>query len=180
MATQNEVVVNLSGDTARNPGADFSKMPTGAYKVTITEVETHKDGNSKQIQTVVSDGEFSGAQQRVFIGIDFSKTGNRRSLRGALLSVGVPAAKLDAGDYGFSWDAQFKGKTGYIYFTAKDENDATSNAKREFITPEAYQQFLKGASLGNGSLVNSEAGPSLNVGSVPQPSSTGKLRGMIG
>jgi hypothetical protein len=133
------------------------------------------------VQTVVSDGEFSGAQQRVFLGLDFTKTGNRRSLRGALLSVGVPATKLDAGDYGFSWDAQFVNKTGYIYFTAKDENDSNSQPKREFITPEAYQQFIKGAAAASKSEdTASEAGPSLNVGSVPQPSSTGKLRGMIG
>lgn len=178
MATQHEIVVNLSGDTARNAGADFSKMPTGAYKVTITEVADHPNGNSKQIQTVIAAGEFSGAQQRVFLGNDFTKTGNRRSLRGALLSVGVPAAKLDAGDYGFSWDAQFNGKTGYIYFTAKDENDANSQSKREFITPEAYQQFSKSSSASV--TTTNEAGPSLNVGSVPQPGSMGKLRGMIG
>lgn len=177
MAQQHEVVVNLSGDTARNPGANFAKMPTGAYKVTITEVVTHENGNSKQVQTVVSDGEYTGAQQRVFLGLDFSKTGNRRSLRGALLSVGVPAAKLDAGDYGFNWETQFKGKTAYIYFTAKDENDANSQPKREFITPEAYQQHIKGSS----SQGASEAGPSLNVGTVPQPSSSAsKLRGMVG
>jgi hypothetical protein len=172
--------VNVASVAARNVGGGFTEPSTGAYRVRITETEEYeKDGKkSVKFQTVIADGEFAGSETRLFIGLDLSKDGNKRSWKTALLSIGIPAAEVDKGDVSIGADT-FKDAEAFIYYKAKNPDDAASQSDRQFITPE---QFAKLSSEGGASApVAAKAAasvPAVSV-SVPQPTSAAaRLRGM--
>jgi len=177
--------VNVASVAARNVGGGFTEPTTGAYRVRITETEEYeKDGKkSVKFQTVIAEGEFAGSETRLFIGLDLSKDGNKRSWKTALLSVGIPAAEVDKGDVSIGADT-FKDADAFIYYKAKNPDDSTSQSDRQFITPE---QFAKLTSEGGASASTAAAPAAKSVAtassavsvSVPQPSSAAaRLRGM--
>jgi hypothetical protein len=175
--------INVAAVAARNVGGGFVEPTTGAYKVRITETEQYeKDGKSSvKFQTVIADGEFSGSETRLFIGLDLSKDGNKRSWKTALLSIGIPAAEVDKGDVSIGADT-FKDADAFIYYKAKNPDDATSQSDRQFITPEQYAKLTSGEAGGSKAAVAaapvSASVPSVAV-SVPQPTSAAaRLRGM--
>lgn len=175
--------VNVASVAARNVGGGFTEPTTGAYRVRITETEEYeKDGKkSVKFQTVISEGEFAGSETRLFIGLDLSKDGNKRSWKTALLSVGIPAAEVDKGDVSIGADT-FKDADAFIYYKAKNPDDATSQSDRQFITPEQYAKLTSegGASAAPAakSAPSAASVPAVSV-SVPQPSSAAaRLRGM--
>ena len=177
--------VNVASVAARNVGGGFVEPTTGAYRVRITETEEYeKDGKkSVKFQTVLTEGEFAGSETRLFIGLDLSKDGNKRSWKTALLSVGIPAAEVDKGDVSIGADT-FKDADAFIYYKAKNPDDATSQSDRQFITPEQFAKLTSesGASASTAAAPAAKsvaaASPAVSV-SVPQPSSAAaRLRGM--
>lgn len=164
--------VNLKDVAARSGPGGYVEPVTGAYKVKITGTEAYQkeDRTSVKFQCVIADGEYQGTEMRLFIGADLSKLGNLRSWKTALLSVGssadVNAIRAD----------QFDGKVAYVYFKAKDPNDAASQSDKQFITPEAYAN-LTGAAKPAAS-IGTSAAPAMTV-AAPQPGGSNKLRGML-
>lgn len=165
--------VDLKDVAARSGPGGYVEPVTGAYKVKITGTEAYQkeDRTSVKFQTVIADGEYQGTEMRLFIGADLSKLGNLRSWKTALLSVGSSA------DVNTIRADQFDGKVAYVYFKAKDPNDASSQSDKQFITPEAYASLTgagkQTASIGSGTV----AAPAMNV--APQPGGSNKLRGML-
>jgi hypothetical protein len=171
---------NFAGVAERNVGGGFKEPETGPYKVTITEVEQNeKEGKySVKFQTIIAEGDFSGSETRLFLGTDLSKPGNLRSWKTALLSVGHKPAQIEAGEIEFD-AADMKGKTAFIYYKAKDPNDATSQSDRQFITPEQYQRLV---GQNSGSIAGSApktTAPQMTV-STPKPGGSNALRSMLG
>lgn len=166
--------VNLAGVAARAPGGAFVEPATGAYKVKITATEAYeKDGKSSvKFQTVIDGGDFNGTEVRLFLGADLSKTGNQRSWKTALLSAGYNAAQIEAGQISIG-EKTFENKPAFIYYKAKDPNDPSSQANREFITAESYAT-LTGQSAG----AISSAAPA-SASAAPKPAGGSKLRGMM-
>lgn len=165
---------NLSGVGVRTGGTGFTEPTTGAYRVTVTEVTPYeKDGavNSVRFQTVISDGEFAGSEVRVFIGTDLSKQGNQKSWRTALISTGKSAAQVDTLK---AWeDGDFINKSAFIYYKAKNSDDATSQPDKYFITPDAYANHTGGAA--QASKAATLASPAM---SVAKPNGAG-VRGIL-
>ena len=163
--------VNLKDVAARSGPGGYVEPVTGAYKVKITGTEAYQkeDRTSVKFQCVIDGGEFAGTEMRLFIGADLSKLGNLRSWKTALLSVGssadVNAIRAD----------QFDGKVAYVYFKAKDPNDAASQSDKQFITPEAYASLTGSAKPA--ASTGTPAAPAMNV--APQPGGSNKLRGML-
>jgi len=172
MATWN-MEVNLAGVAARAPGGTFVEPATGAYKVKITATEAYeKDGKSSvKFQTVIDGGDFAGTEVRLFLGADLSKMGNQRSWKTALLSAGFNAGQIEAGNVQIG-EKTFDGKTAYIYYKAKDPNDPTSQANREFITSESFTSLTGG----NAGSISSGA---TQASAAPKPAAGSKLRNMM-
>jgi hypothetical protein len=180
-------VINVADVRERNVGGGFVEPVTGAYKVRITETEQYeKDGKtSVKFQTVIAEGEFAGSETRLFIGLDMSKDGNKRSWKTALLSIGIPADQVDAGNVSIGAET-FKDAEAFIYYKAKNPDDATSQSDRQFITPTQYANLTSGKTAGATAApaaTATVAAKSLN-GSAPAmsvPAPTGaaaRLRGM--
>lgn len=184
--------INVAGVQARQGvGGGYVEPVTGAYRVKITEAVLYKkdDGKSSvRFQTVFADGEFAGAEQRLYIGTDTTKTGNLRSWKTALLSAGYTSAQVETGAVDISGE-NFVGREAFVYYKAKDANDPTSQPDRQFITPEAFASFNGEASttaqaakaqkvgqLGGASATT--AAPA--AASVPAPKGSGALRAMLG
>jgi len=162
--------VDLKDVAARSGPGGYVEPVTGPYKVKITGTEAYQkeDRTSVKFQCVVADGEYAGTEMRLFIGADLSKLGNLRSWKTALLSVGSSA------DVNTIRADQFDNKVAYVYFKAKDPNDASSQSDKQFITPEAYAS-LTGSAKPAASATT--AAPTMNV--APQPGGSNKLRGML-
>lgn len=171
---------NFAGVAERNVGGGFREPETGAYKVTITGTEQNeKEGRSSvKFQTVIKGGDFDGSETRLFLGTDLSKQGNLRSWKTAMLSVGYTAAQIEAGEVEFD-SSTFDGKTAYIYYKAKDPNDATSQSDRQFITPEQYQRLVGQSSGSIAPSASKPAAPQMNA-SAPAPKAGNALRNMLG
>lgn len=175
--------VNLAGVAARNTGGGYVEPTTGAYKVRITGTEQYQkeDRTSIRFQTVIAEGEFEGVEMRLYIGTDLSKVGNQRSWKTALLSAGVNPTIIESGSLRNLSSDQFDNKFAYVYYKAKDANDPSSQADRQFITPESY------ASLSGNTMVNKSTtttttisvNPTMSVTAAPQPGGSTKLRGMM-
>ena len=175
--------INVAGVKARSPGGGYTEPATGAYKVKITGTEQYeKDGKqSVQVQTVIVGGEFDGSETRIFLGLDLSKSGNQRSWRAALASIGVSDSQLDSGVLTVN-NQLFDGAEAYIYYKAKSPDDANSQSQREFITPSQFatltSQTGAPAAATSGATIPAAAGavPAMNV---PQPTgAAARLRGM--
>lgn len=181
--------INVANVAARNVGGTFVEPPTGAYKVKITGTEMYeKEGRqSVKFQTVISEGEHAGIETRLFIGLDLTKVGNQRSWKTALLSCGYTAEQVDVGDIDISSDT-FDGKSAYIYYKAKDANDATSQSDRQFITPDHFAKLATASAPAASApalaapapLAAKAAVPAMNV-APPQPKGgSSALRSMLG
>ncbi len=166
---------NLSGVGVRT-GGQYTEPATGAYRVTVTEVTPYeKDGaiNSVRFQTVIADGEFAGSEIRVFIGTDLSKAGNQKSWRTALISCGKSAAQVDTLK---TWgDSDFLNKTAFIYYKAKNPDDATAQADKFFITPDAFANHTGNAAGASKAAAVSVSAPAMNVA---KPNGAG-VRGIL-
>lgn len=184
--------LNVAGVQARQGvGGGYVEPVTGAYRVKITEAVLYKkdDGKSSiRFQTVFSEGEFAGAEQRIYIGTDLSKQGNLRSWKTALLSAGYTAAQIETGAVDISGE-NFVGREAFVYYKAKDANDPTSQPDRQFITPEAFASFhgeasttAQAAKAQTGAKLGAAAATSAApaAASVPAPRGAGALRAMLG
>lgn len=176
MSGQFQLEGNLSGVGVRTGGSGYVEPTTGAYRVTITEVTPYeKDGaiNSVRFQTVISDGEFAGAEIRVFIGTDLSKQGNQKSWRTALISTGKSATQVDSLK---TWgDGDFLNKSAFIYYKAKNPDDATSQPDKYFITPDAYANHTGSAAQASNAARASASAPAMTVA---KPNGAG-VRGIL-
>jgi hypothetical protein len=170
---------NFAGVAERNVGGGYKEPETGAYKVKITGTEQNeKEGRSSvKFQTVIAEGDYQGSETRLFLGTDLSKQGNLRSWKTAMLSVGFTSAQIEAGEVEFD-SGTFDGKIAYIYYKAKDPNDATSQSDRQFITPEQYQRLV-GQSSGSIAPAKVNGAPQMTA-SAPAPKSGNALRNMLG
>ena len=188
--------INVAGVKERGVAGQYNEPATGAYKVKITGTEEYeKNGSvSVQVQTVIVGGEYDGSETRIYLGLDLSKPGNQRSWRSALLSIGFSPADLDAGTITVGAET-LNGAEAFIYYTAKDKDDASSQSQRNFITPSQYEQ-LTASSAPTAPAVNAPAArtvapavPSAAVAAstngaapamnVPQPTgAAARLRGM--
>lgn len=175
--------INVAGAGVRGVGATYTEPSTGAYKVKITKTEPHeKDGvvSSIRFSTSVVGTEFEGTDIRIFIGLDDTKEGNRKSWRTALLSAGYIPAQIDAGEVEMGPDT-FESKIAYLYYKAKDANDATSQSDRRFITPEAYASLMGTVAETTdapGKTATKSTVPSVTV--AAKPAGAGGLRAMLG
>lgn len=174
--------VNLDGVAARTGPGAYVEPETGPYAVKITGTEAYeKEGKtSVKFQCVIDESEFAGSETRIFIGTDLSKVGNQRSWKTALLSVGQRAdGTLNIAA------TQFDGKRAYIYYKAKDPNDASSQSERTFITPEAYQTLkanAPGAPAPASAPAPATPAPAASGSAstaAPAPSGGGRLRSLI-
>ena len=134
--------INVAGAKERGVAGQYVEPATGAYKVKVTGTELYeKDGReSVQVQTVIVGGEFDGVETRIYLGLDMEKGGNKRSWRGALLSIGFTDAELDAGEITIAAET-LNGAEGFIYYVQKNPDDKTSQSERNFITPHQYAQL---------------------------------------
>jgi hypothetical protein len=139
--------VNLTGAGERKGPSGAAIPVTGPYKVElVTEPKLYtKQGESDPSSllfdcTVADGGEFDGYVAKIYIGLDFSKEGNRRGLRTALLSSGYSPDQIDGGEIEISPEL-FTGKSAHIFIQAGDPNDKTSQTSKYFITPEGYERL---------------------------------------
>lgn len=142
--------VNLTGAGERKGPSGAAIPVTGPYKVEIAEPKLYtKQGEAEASSllfdcTVQDGGEFDGYVAKIYIGLDFSKDGNRRGLRTALLSAGYTAEQIDGGDIDITPDL-FVGKSAHIFIQAGDPNDKTAQTSKYFITPEGYERLKNNA-----------------------------------
>ncbi len=183
------LTMNVSKVAARQGvGGGYAEPATGAYKVSITEVVLYQkdDGKSSvRFQTVFTEGEFAGSEQRLYIGTDLSKAGNLRSWKTALLSAGYTAAQIENGEVDITPET-FAGREAFIYYKAKDANDPTSQPDRQFITPESFATLT-------GETAKAEQAPAAKVAApaaakvaapaaavAPKPGGAQNLRSLLG
>jgi len=143
------LTVNLTGAGAkRGPGGSGEPTVSNAYKVAIQSVKGHakKDGDgtvsSVEFKAAILEGDFAGYVAQMYIGLDTSKEGNRRSWRTALLSAGYEASEIDGGELTLTPET-FEGREAWIFFQARDFNDKGSQSDKYFITPEGAQNILE-------------------------------------
>ena len=177
---------NFQNVAARGvPGAG-SEPTTGAYKVKIVSTESYNNDSSVKFQLSISEGDFAGYETRIFIGTDVAKTGNLRSWKTALLSAGYAKETVEAGEVNVGEDT-FAGKEAYIYYKARDTNDASSQSERNFISPDQFKSLTgTGAIVGEKVSTNTAKVPAMNVAApaaaMPAPKSGGaaSLKAMLG
>lgn len=180
--------INVANVAARNVGGGFAEPATGAYKVKITGTEMYeKEGRqSVKFQTQIVGGDFDGSETRLFIGLDLTKVGNQRSWKTAMLSCGYTADQIDVGDVTIGTDT-FDGKEAFIYYKARDPNDATSQSDRQFITPQQYATLtgasespVKAAPVAKAGLGAKPVAPAMNV-TAPKPTgNAASIRNLLG
>jgi hypothetical protein len=198
--TQFALTVNLSEVAARTgiPGQGGIDLPTGGYKVKVTEAGVYEKEPGRQslrFLTVVTEGEFAGTEVKpgIYIGLDLSKPGNLRSLKTALMSCGYTAAQLEVGNINID-ASTFMDREAFVYIKAKDANDPSSQGDKQFITPQAFAQ-LSGSAAGSIAATTTVAAPKASLGTpvaapslggspamsvtAPKPSGGG-LRAMLG
>jgi hypothetical protein len=192
MSNQWNASINVANVAARNVGGGYAEPETGPYKVKIVSTEMYeKEGRqSVKFQTAIVGGDFEGTETRLFIGLDLTKVGNQRSWKTAMLSCGYTAEQVDVGDIQIGADT-FDGKEAYIYYKARDPNDATSQSDRQFITPQQFAT-LTGATAAPVAAASAKgkigapaakpaAAPAMNVTSTPKPSgNAASIRNMLG
>lgn len=141
MADQNDrnrsftLDVNFSGIEVRS--ATRSSLPPGIYAIKVDDCYLHlkKDDPSKSsvaIECGVTEGEFKGVKRTVYVGTDFSKEGNRRTLKTALVALGLPSDKL-VGAAKITVKG-FMGKKGHLKVTVTGEGKE-ANESFDFIIP---------------------------------------------
>lgn len=188
MSNQWNASINVANVAARNVGGGYAEPVTGPYKVKIVSTEMYeKEGRqSVKFQTQIVGGDYDGTETRLFIGLDLSKVGNQRSWKTAMLSCGYTADQIDVGDITIGADS-FDGKEAFIYYKAKDANEATSQSDRQFITPQQFAT-LTGATEAPAPVAKAKIGapaakaaPTMNVTSAPKPSgNAASIRSMLG
>ena len=143
-----QITLNVQGLTPVNP---FVDVPTGAYKVKISDVDQKQSKEPGKppnalFDVSIDEGDMRGAPQQIYLPLDPNGSEFiRRLWRTALLSVGAPVQNLDAGPISLSGQ-QFKGKTAYIFVTAvpageQKEGEPRQYADRKFITSDMYQKL---------------------------------------
>tara|TARA_Y100000310_G_scaffold338577_2_gene428590 strand:+ start:150 stop:791 length:642 start_codon:yes stop_codon:yes gene_type:complete len=116
--------VNLSGLQAPT-GKGGNLLPTGYYKVQLTDMYVNPEKNSGRviIKATVAEGPYMGAIRTDGLGIpkgDDDKV--RYYWRGLAESAGYTAAQLDAGQVRLGVNS-FKGRTAYMHFVSKEDTD---------------------------------------------------------
>jgi len=190
--------VNLSGLQAPT-GKGGNVLPTGYYKVQLSDMYVNPDKNASRviIKATVAEGPFMGAIRTDGLGIP--KGGDdkvRYYWRGLAESSGYTAQQLDAGSVRLGINS-FKGRTAYMFFTAKEdaedgyENvtwlapmewsqqkqnfDMTGGAKKDAAAPTG----ASGSALGSGPAPVIEAPKSLG-GESAGDSNTTKKSALLG
>ena len=180
--------INVANVAARNVGGSFVEPATGAYKVKITGTEMYeKEGRqSVKFQTQIVGGDFDGTETRLFIGLDLTKVGNQRSWKTAMLSCGYTADQIDIGDITIGSDS-FDGREAFIYYKAKDPNDATSQSDRQFITPQQFATLTgasetpaKAAPAKAATVAKPAAAPAMNVAAPKPTGNAASIRNLLG
>jgi hypothetical protein len=136
-------VVNAAGVSIRNPGGEYTALPQGAYKVKIVETKEHKSekGLSILVQTQVTEGPNAGEQARVYLGLDFSKDGVKKSWRAALLSIGFAAEQVDSGDMQVG-PSTFENASAFLYVKHRQKGDKTE-VNHDFITESQFLSYTE-------------------------------------
>jgi hypothetical protein len=145
MATEQwSAVVNAAGVGIRNPGGEYKPLPQGAYRIKVTETKQHKSekgGLSILVQTQVTEGAQAGEQARVYLGLDFSKDGVKKSWRAALLSIGFSADQIDAGDMQIG-SGTFEGAQGFLFVKHRQKGEEVE-VNHDFITEQQYLTYTE-------------------------------------
>lgn len=179
-------VVNLAGAGVQRAVSSGSMLKTGPYKVTISAIEEHttqKDGETRKSYKVVAkvtDGDYAGNEQWLYLGTDFNKDGVRKQWRTLLLSCGYTAEQVDQKNLKLT-DSLFLGQEACIYFKEKDQNDPTSQPDRKFIALSEYESLIGGTEVVAAPVGNSPvkaAVPAMTM--TPKPAGAAGLRAMIG
>jgi hypothetical protein len=134
---------------AKEQGAPGSgsgvQPPKGNYEVRISETKAHttSEGKASVLVQLQFTGDYEGAECRVYLGTDFSTQGVRNGWLTALKSVGTDEsilAQLSDGRVfdGINTAEYLDGKTGYIFYTPKDEEAGKRYSEQRFITREAF------------------------------------------
>ena len=116
--------VNLSGLQAPT-GKGGNVLPTGYYKVQLTDLYVNPDKNASRviIKATVSEGPYAGAVRSDGLGLPKSDEDKVRYYwRGLAESAGYTASQLDAGSVKLGIGT-FKGRTAHMYFVTKEESD---------------------------------------------------------
>ena len=182
-----DVVVNLAGAGVQSAVNSGGMLKTGPYKVLITAIEDHTakgetESKSFKISAKVTDGDFAGNVQYLYLGKDFQKDGVRKQWRTLLLSCGYTTAQVDQKNLQLK-DELFLNQEACIYFKEKDANDPTSQPDRKFISLSEYESLVGGTEIttappvGN-SPVKGAAVPAMTM--TPKPAGAAGLRAMIG
>jgi hypothetical protein len=177
---------NFNGVATRGVRGEGTEPTTGAYKVKIISTESYNNDSSVKFQLAIADGDFAGYECRIFIGTDVAKTGNLRSWKTALISAGYSKEQVEAGDVPVN-EETFSGKDAFIYYKARDPNDANSQTERNFIVPDQFKALTgTGAIVGEKVTTNTAKVPAMNVAApasgMPAPKANGaaSLKSLLG
>ena len=132
-----QFIMNFQGLAPVDP---FVNVPTGVYPVDLGAItENVKDGKkSARFDVAIADGQYAGAPQQLYLGVDGEKEFIRRQWKTLFLSAGAPAPQLE-GTISIDTDKLIH-KRAYIFVQAapagSDEYD-----DRSFITKAAFDRM---------------------------------------
>jgi len=179
MGKWNLAVPSLKGIAPLDPTA-FG-LPTGVYSVQITD-SNQKQGNDPSkppyisIEATVLEGEHKGHTVLVSMGTDFSKTGNKKSWRAFLDSVGAPSAMVEQDNGLTVGEETFMGKKAILYIQVKPEGEKEGYDQRSFITATMAEKIKAGLAAAAGTTPNGAAPGATQAPAAtatPQPTAGG-------
>ncbi len=160
--------VNLSGLVAPT-GKGGNVLPTGYYKVKLTDLYINPDRNANRviIKVQVAEGLFTSTIRTT----GFNKpTGDddkvRYYWRGLAESAGYTPAQLDAGVIKLGLGT-FKDRIAHVFFTAKDEANGVQYEDMDFLPPMEWAQQMQNFEMsGRARAVEHKAGAGSALGTT--------------
>lgn len=183
-----QIQIDLTGINPFDP-TSFEDPPAGPHEVEIISAEQNDTGKKAYKFGVKLP---SGMTTDVYVGSDFSKDGNKKSLKallvGMLQAAGKPAEAAN-GKISMPISA-FVGKRAYVFVrtyegetqvikdnTTGAEREVPKRADKNFITKDLFEK-LKAAGVGAASTANGAAAPA--TAGAPAPAGGSSLGNLFG
>mgnify|MGYP001607315470 CR=1 FL=1 len=165
--------VNVAGVASFQP---FTSLPTGAYKVDITDSKMEKakkEGSADNVvfETVITEGPHRGSSVRLWCNTDFSENIVQQNWKALLTAIAKKPEALEAGVININ-DTLFVGKSAYVFIQAAPEGEKRTDGKkqydhRNFVDPTWAKRYIE--AQGNGASVPTNGGQQAFQASSAQP-----------